>query len=38
MLLDEDSQVKYLVNLLEAAGHDETTVNTEWLMSCLVTG
>ena len=28
MLLDEDSQAKYLVNLLQAAGHDVATVNT----------
>jgi predicted nuclease of predicted toxin-antitoxin system len=28
MLLDEDSQAKYLVNLLQAAGHDVVTVST----------
>jgi predicted nuclease of predicted toxin-antitoxin system len=27
LLLDEDSQAKYLVNLLKAAGHDVVTVN-----------
>ncbi|MBF2086864.1 hypothetical protein [Thermoleptolyngbya sp. C42_A2020_037] len=27
MLLDEDSQAKYLVNLLQAAEHDVVTVN-----------
>jgi uncharacterized protein YeaO (DUF488 family) len=27
MLLDEDSQAKYLVNLLQTAGHDVLTVN-----------
>jgi predicted nuclease of predicted toxin-antitoxin system len=27
LLLDEDSQAKYLVNLLQAAGHDVVTVN-----------
>lgn len=31
MLLDEDSQAKYLVNLLQAAGHDITTVNSAGL-------
>ena len=33
MLLDEDSQAKYLVNLLQAAGHDVITVNTAGLMN-----
>ncbi len=33
MLLDEDSQAKYLVNLLQAAGHDVVTVNTVGLMN-----
>ena len=33
MLLDEDSQAKYLVNLLQAAGHDVATVNTLDLMN-----
>ena len=33
MLLDEDSQAKYLVNLLQAAGHDVATVNTWDLMN-----
>ncbi|MCC3414042.1 MAG: DUF5615 family PIN-like protein [Microcoleus sp. PH2017_29_MFU_D_A] len=33
MLLDEDSQAKYLVNLLQAAGHDVATVNTLNLMN-----
>jgi len=33
MLLDEDSQAKYLVNLLQAAGHDVVTVNSVDLMS-----
>lgn len=27
LLLDEDSQAKYLVNLLKAAGHDVLTIN-----------
>jgi Domain of unknown function (DUF5615) len=27
LLLDEDSQAKYLVNLLQAAGHNVLTVN-----------
>ena len=27
LLLDEDSQAKYLINLLQAAGHDILTVN-----------
>jgi len=26
MLLDEDSQAKYLINLLQTAGHDVVTV------------
>ncbi len=34
MLLDEDSQAKYLVNLLQVAGHDVMTVNTANLMHC----
>ncbi|AFY50469.1 Protein of unknown function DUF82 [Nostoc sp. PCC 7524] len=33
MLLDEDSQAKYLVNLLQAAGHDVVTVNLVGLMN-----
>ena len=33
LLLDEDSQAKYLVNLLQAAGHDVLTVNEADLMS-----
>ncbi|MBD2501485.1 DUF5615 family PIN-like protein [Anabaena azotica FACHB-119] len=33
MLLDEDSQAKYLVNLLQAAGHDVVTVNAVGLMN-----
>ncbi|MCU0543179.1 MAG: DUF5615 family PIN-like protein [Oscillatoriaceae cyanobacterium Prado104] len=33
MLLDEDAQAKYLVNLLQAAGHDVATVNTLDLMN-----
>jgi predicted nuclease of predicted toxin-antitoxin system len=33
MLLDEDSQARYLVNLLQAAGHDVVTVNTIGLMN-----
>lgn len=33
MLLDEDSQAKYLVNLLQAVGHDVATVNTLDLMN-----
>jgi predicted nuclease of predicted toxin-antitoxin system len=33
MLLDEDSQAKYLVNLLQVAGHDVTTVNAAGLMN-----
>lgn len=33
MLLDEDSQAKYLVNLLRAAGHDVVTVNAIDLMN-----
>ncbi|WP_413201117.1 DUF5615 family PIN-like protein [Nostoc piscinale] len=33
MLLDEDSQAKYLVNLLQAAGYDVVTVNTAGLMN-----
>lgn len=32
MLLDEDSQAKYLVNLLRAAGHDVITINEAGLM------
>ncbi|MEH1845599.1 MAG: DUF5615 family PIN-like protein [Nostoc sp.] len=35
MLLDEDSQAKYLVNLLQAAGHDVVTVNLAGLMNRL---
>lgn len=34
MLLDEDSQAKYLVNLLQAVGHDVLTVNLAGLMNC----
>lgn len=33
LLLDEDSQAKYLFNLLQAAGHDIVTVNELNLMS-----
>ncbi|MFB2835398.1 DUF5615 family PIN-like protein [Floridanema evergladense] len=33
LLLDEDSQAKYLVNLLRVAGHDVLTVNEADLMS-----
>ena len=33
LLLDEDSQAKYLVNLLQIAGHDVLTVNEADLMS-----
>lgn len=33
MLLDEDSQDKYLVSLLQAAGHDIATVNSVNLMN-----
>jgi predicted nuclease of predicted toxin-antitoxin system len=33
MLLDEDSQAKYLVNLLQAASHDVVTVNAVGLMN-----
>lgn len=33
MLLDEDSQAKYLVNLLQAARHDVVTVNAMDLMN-----
>ena len=33
MLLDEDSQAKYLVNLLQAAGHDVATVSKLDLMN-----
>jgi predicted nuclease of predicted toxin-antitoxin system len=33
LLLDEDSQAKYLFNLLQAAGHDVVTVNELDLMS-----
>ncbi|MGH8001749.1 MAG: DUF5615 family PIN-like protein [Brasilonema sp.] len=33
MLLDEDSQAKYLVNLLQAACHDVVTVNAVGLMN-----
>lgn len=32
LLLDEDSQAKYLVNLLRAAGHDVLTINEAGLM------
>ncbi len=32
LLLDEDSQAKYLVNLLRTAGHDVVTVNDVGLM------
>jgi predicted nuclease of predicted toxin-antitoxin system len=34
LLLDEDSQAKYLVNLLQAAGHDVFTVNAVNLANC----
>lgn len=34
MLLDEDSQAKYLVNLLQVAGHDVAIVNSVNLMNC----
>lgn len=33
LLLDEDSQAKYLVNLLKVAGHDVVTVNEASLAS-----
>jgi predicted nuclease of predicted toxin-antitoxin system len=33
MLLDEDSQAKYLVNLLQATGHDVVTANAVDLMN-----
>lgn len=33
ILLDEDSQAKHLVNLLQAAGHDVVTVNAMNLMN-----
>ena len=33
LLLDEDSQAKYLVNLLRVAGHDVVTVNESSLGS-----
>ena len=33
LLLDEDSQAKYLVNLLQIAGHDVLTVNEADLMT-----
>jgi predicted nuclease of predicted toxin-antitoxin system len=33
LLLDEDSQAKYLVNLLQVAAHDVLTVNDAALMS-----
>ncbi|MBH8554997.1 DUF5615 family PIN-like protein [Nostocaceae cyanobacterium CENA357] len=33
MLLDEDSQAKYLVNLLQVASHDVVTVNAVGLMN-----
>ncbi|MEG5018326.1 DUF5615 family PIN-like protein [Microcoleus sp. B4-C3] len=33
MLLDEDSQAKYLVNLRKDSGHDVATVNTLDLMN-----
>lgn len=33
MLLDEDSQAKYLLNLLQTAGHDVVTVNAAGLMN-----
>jgi predicted nuclease of predicted toxin-antitoxin system len=33
MLLDEDSQAKYLVNLLQSAGHDVITVKSVDLMN-----
>lgn len=37
LLLDEDSQAKYLVNLLRAAGHDVVTVKEAGLGSRLDT-
>ena len=33
MLLDEDSQAKYLINLLQTVGYDVATVNTLDLMN-----
>ena len=33
LLIDEDSQAKRLVNLLQSAGHDVITVNEAGLMS-----
>lgn len=33
LLLDEDSQAKYLVNLLQVAGHDVVTVNATGLVN-----
>lgn len=33
LLIDEDSQAKHLVNLLQSAGHDVITVNQAGLMS-----
>ena len=33
LLIDEDSQAKHLVNLLQNAGHDVITVNLAGLMS-----
>ncbi len=33
MLLDEDSQARYLINLLQAAGHDVVTVKEIGLMN-----
>ncbi|MEM8639776.1 MAG: DUF5615 family PIN-like protein [Cyanobacteria bacterium P01_G01_bin.54] len=32
LLIDEDSQAKYLVNLLRAAGHDVVTANEAGIM------
>lgn len=32
LLLDEDSQAKYLVNLLRTAGHNVVTINAAGLM------
>lgn len=34
LLLDEDSQAKYLVNLLQSAGHDVMTASLAGLINC----
>ena len=34
LLLDEDSQAKYLVKLLQIAGHDVVIANSAGLMNC----